>query len=93
MLWNEVKRKISAEGDKRFKLDHSPFALVKGGFFDAVMQVVEKSQELKIFVDKWRYKQAFMEKHKKLKVSTLRKRNFRKMEALIAFKNWAGLSS
>ncbi|KAL0315066.1 UNVERIFIED_CONTAM: Pentatricopeptide repeat-containing protein [Sesamum calycinum] len=98
MLWNEVKRKISAEGDKRFKLDHSLvdaflYALVKGGFFDAVMQVVEKSQELKIFVDKWRYKQAFMEKHKKLKVSTLRKRNFRKMEALIAFKNWAGLSS
>ncbi|KAK4430079.1 Pentatricopeptide repeat-containing protein [Sesamum alatum] len=98
MLWNEVKRKISADGEKRFKLDHSLvdaflYALVKGGFFDAVMQVVEKSQEMKIFVDKWRYKQAFMEKHKKLKVSKLRKRNFRKTESLIAFKNWAGLSS
>lgn len=98
MLWNEVKRKISAEGEKRFKLDNSLvdaflYALVKGGFFDAVMQVVEKSQEMKIFVDKWRYKQAFMETHKKLKVSKLRKRNFRKMEALIAFRNWAGLST
>ncbi|KAK6133946.1 hypothetical protein DH2020_032304 [Rehmannia glutinosa] len=98
MLWNEVKRRISAEGDKKFKLDNSLvdaflYALVKGGFFDAVMQVVEKSQEMRIFVDKWRYKQAFMEKHKKLKVSKLRKRNFRKMESLIAFKNWAGLSS
>ncbi|PIN11120.1 hypothetical protein CDL12_16280 [Handroanthus impetiginosus] len=98
MLWNEVKRKISAEGEKRLKLDNSLvdaflYALVKGGFFDAVMQVVDKSQEMKIFVDKWRYKQAFMETHKKLKVSKLRKRNFRKMEALIAFKNWAGLSA
>ncbi|XP_009622993.1 pentatricopeptide repeat-containing protein At1g69290-like [Nicotiana tomentosiformis] len=98
MLWNEVKRKISTEGEKKFKLDNSLvdaflYALVKGGFFDAVMQVVEKSQEMKIFVDKWRYKQAFMEKHKKLRVSKLRRRNRSKMDALIAFKNWAGLSA
>lgn len=98
MLWNDVKRKISIEGEKKFKLETSLvdaflYALVKGGFFDAVMQVVEKSQAAKIFVDKWRYKQAFMETHKKLKVSKLRKRNFRKMEALIAFKNWAGLNA
>ncbi|KAL6983340.1 hypothetical protein U1Q18_016728 [Sarracenia purpurea var. burkii] len=98
MLWNEVKRSVSLDGEKKFKLDHSLvdaflYALVKGGFFDAVMQIVEKSQEMKIFVDKWRYKQAFMENHKKLKVSKLRKRNLRKMEALIAFKNWAGLSA
>nr|GLL33906.1 pentatricopeptide repeat-containing protein At1g69290 [Ipomoea trifida] len=98
MLWTEVKRKISANGERRFKLDNSLvdaflYALVKGGFFDAVMQVVEKSQEAKIFVDKWRYKQAFMEKHKKLRVSKLRRRNFRKMESLIAFKNWAGLNA
>ncbi|KAH6797822.1 Pentatricopeptide repeat superfamily protein [Perilla frutescens var. hirtella] len=98
MLWNEVRRKISGEGERRFELDNSLvdaflYALVKGGFFDAVMQVVEKSQEMKIFVNKWRYKQAFMEKHKKLKVWKLKKRNTRKMEALIAFKNWAGLSS
>ncbi|GLT66083.1 hypothetical protein SLA2020_384730 [Shorea laevis] len=98
MLWNEVKRKITVDGEKGIKLDHNLvdaflYALVKGGFFDAVMQVVEKSQEMKIFVDKWRYKQAFMENHKKLKVAKLRKRNFRKMEALIAFKNWAGLNA
>lgn len=98
MLWNEVKRKVSVEGEKKFKLETSLvdaflYALVKGGFFDAVMQVVEKSQEVKIFVDKWRYKQAFMETHKKLKVSKMRKRNHRKMEALIAFKNWAGLNA
>lgn len=48
---------------------------------------------MKIFVDKWRYKQAFMEKHKKLRVSKLRRKNRGKMEALIAFKNWAGLSA
>jgi hypothetical protein len=48
---------------------------------------------MKIFVDKWRYKQAFMETHKKLKVARLRKKNIRKMEALIAFKNWAGLNA
>lgn len=98
MLWNEVKRKVSAEGETKLKLDSSLvdaflYALVKGGFFDAVMQVVEKSQEMKIFVDKWRYKQAFMEKHKKLRVSKLRRKNRGKMEALIAFKNWAGLSA
>ncbi|XP_073294176.1 pentatricopeptide repeat-containing protein At1g69290 [Primulina huaijiensis] len=98
LLWNEVKRKVFGEGEKRLKLDNSLvdaflFALVRGGFFDAVMQVVEKSQEMKIFVDKWRYKQAFMENHKKLRVSNLRRRNFRKMESLIAFKNWAGLST
>ncbi|KAJ8565773.1 hypothetical protein K7X08_008349 [Anisodus acutangulus] len=40
-----------------------------------LMQVVEKSQEMKIFVDKWRYKQAFMEKHKKLRISKLRRKN------------------
>ncbi|PON64664.1 Pentatricopeptide repeat [Trema orientale] len=98
MLWNEVKRNVSIDGEKGIKFDHNLvdaflYALVKGGFFDAVMQVVEKSQEMKIFVDKWRYKHAFMETHKKLKVAKLRKRNFRKMEALIAFKNWAGLSA
>jgi hypothetical protein len=47
---------------------------------------------LKIFVDKWRNKQSFMETNKKLKVTKLRKRNFRKMDALTAFKNWAGLN-
>lgn len=98
MLWNEVKRRVSADDCIGFKLDHSLidaflYALVKGGFFDAVMQVVDKSRELKIFVDKWRYKQAFMENHKKLKISKLRRKNFKKMEALIAFKNWAGLSA
>lgn len=98
MLWNEVKRKVSSDGQKGVKFDHTLvdaflYALVKGGFFDAVMQVVEKTQEMKIFVDKWRYKQAFMETHKKLKVAKLRKRNFRKMESLVAFKNWAGLNA
>ena len=98
MLWNEVKRRISADGEKGVKFDHNLvdaflYALVKGGFFDAVMQVVEKYQEMKIFVDKWRYKQAFMEVHKKLRVTKLRKRNIRKMEAVIAFKNWAGLNA
>lgn len=98
MMWNEVKKRTLINGDKRFKLDTNLvdaflYALVKGGFFDAVMQVVEKSQEMKIFVDKWRYKQVFMEKHKKLRVQKLRKRNFKKMEALVAFKNWAGLST
>lgn len=98
MLWNEVKRKLSADGPKGIKFDQNLvdaflYAMVKGGFFEAVMQVVEKSKEMKIFVDKWRYKQAFMEKHKKLKVARLRKKNFRKMEALIAFKNWAGLNA
>ncbi|KAI4328545.1 hypothetical protein L6164_020889 [Bauhinia variegata] len=98
MLWNEVKRKLSSDGQKGVKFDHSLvdaflYAMVKGGFFDAAMQVVEKSTEMKVFVDKWRYKQAFMETHKKLKVAKLRKRNLRKMEALTAFKNWAGLSA
>ncbi|XP_015895160.3 pentatricopeptide repeat-containing protein At1g69290 [Ziziphus jujuba] len=98
MLWNEVKRNLSVDGEKGLKFDQNLvdaflYALIKGGFFDAAMQVVEKSQEMKIFVDKWRYKQAFMETHKKLKVAKLRKRNFRKMEALVAFKNWAGLNA
>jgi pentatricopeptide repeat protein len=98
MLWNEVKRKVPTDGQKGVRFNHNLvdaflYALVKGGFFDVVMQVVEKSQEMKIFVDKWRYKQAFMETHKKLKVKKLRRRNFRKMEALIAFKNWAGLNA
>lgn len=98
MLWNEVKRRISTDGRKGVKFDHNLvdaflYSMVKGGFFDAAMQVVEKSQEMKIFVDKWRHKQAFMETHKKLRVAKLRRRNFKKMEALIAFKNWAGLSA
>lgn len=90
ILWSEVRRKGAALGHA--SLDGFLFALVKGGFFDAAMQVVEMAQELKIFVDKWRHKQAFMENHKKLRVAKLRKRNFRKMEALVAFKNWAGLN-
>ncbi|PNX72962.1 pentatricopeptide repeat-containing protein at1g69290-like protein [Trifolium pratense] len=74
MLWNEVKRNLSVDRPKRIKFDQNLvdaflYAMVKGGFFDAVMQVVEKSKEMKIFVDKWRYKQAFMETHKKLKVA------------------------
>lgn len=98
LLWNEARRKVSPETGKGLKFDHSLvdaflYAMVKGGFFDAAMQVVEKAQEVKVFVDKWRYKQAFMETHKKLRVNKLRKRNMKKMEALIAFKNWAGLNS
>ncbi|XP_057963218.1 pentatricopeptide repeat-containing protein At1g69290 [Malania oleifera] len=98
MLWNEVKRRIVTDGEKGMKFEHNLvdaflYALVKGGFFDAVMQVVDKSQQMKVFVDKWRYKQAFMENHKKLKVSKLRRRNIRKMDALIAFKNWVGLNA
>ncbi|KAI4379209.1 hypothetical protein MLD38_005535 [Melastoma candidum] len=97
LLWNEVKKKVSAEeGEIKFShslVDAFLYALVKGGFFDAVMQVVQKSQDMKIFMDKWRYKQAYMETHKKLKVGKLRKRNQRKMEALVAFKNWAGLNT
>lgn len=98
MLWNEVKKKVSAETGAGLKFDHYLvdaflYAMVKGGFFDAVMQVVEKAQEMKVFVDKWRYKQAFMETHKKLRVNKLRKRNMRKMEALVAFKNWVGLNA
>ncbi|KVI05474.1 Pentatricopeptide repeat-containing protein, partial [Cynara cardunculus var. scolymus] len=54
MMWNDVKRRASFNSEKSFKLDHGLvdaflYALVKGGFFDAVMQVVEKSQEMKIF--------------------------------------------
>ncbi|KAK7348782.1 hypothetical protein VNO80_23456 [Phaseolus coccineus] len=98
MLWNEVKRKLSMDGQKGIKFDQNLvdaflYAMVKGGFFDAVMQVVEKANEMKIFVDKWRYKQAFMQTHKKLRVAKLRKKKFRKMEAIIAFKNWAGLNA
>lgn len=98
MLWHEVKWKVTTDGERGIKLDSNLvdaflYALVKGGFFDAVMQVVEKTKDTKIFVDKWKYKQAFMETHKKLKVAKLRKRNYRKMESLIAFKNWAGLNA
>ncbi|XP_074274795.1 pentatricopeptide repeat-containing protein At1g69290 [Silene latifolia] len=97
LLWNDVKKHMAASYSKGFKLNHSLtdailYALVKGGFFDAVMEVVDISQGMKIFVDKWRYKQAFMETHKKLKIAKLRRKNVRKMEALIAFKNWAGLN-
>ncbi|KAK3165672.1 hypothetical protein QOZ80_1AG0036220 [Eleusine coracana subsp. coracana] len=88
ILWTEVRK--GAEFNHEL-IDAFLYALVKGGFFDMAMQVIEKAQECKIYVDKWRHKQAFMETHKKLKVAKLRKRNFRKMEALIAFKNWAGL--
>ncbi|KAL6614352.1 hypothetical protein ACP70R_036622 [Stipagrostis hirtigluma subsp. patula] len=91
ILWTEVRRR-GAEFNHEL-IDAFLYALVKGGFFDMAMQVIEKAQECKIFVDKWRHKQAFMETHKKLKVAKLRKRNFRKMEALIAFKNWAGLNT
>ncbi|RCV27690.1 hypothetical protein SETIT_5G344900v2 [Setaria italica] len=91
ILWTEVRRK-GAEFNHEL-IDAFLYALVKGGFFDMAMQVIDKAQEFKIFIDKWRYKQAFMETHKKLKVAKLRKRNFRKMEALVAFKNWAGLNT
>ncbi|OVA04977.1 Pentatricopeptide repeat [Macleaya cordata] len=98
LLWTEVRKRVSINEGSGLKFNQSLvdaflYALVKGGFFDAVMQVVEKAQEMRIFVDKWRYKQAFMETHKKLKVAKPRKRNYRKMEALVAFKNWAGLSA
>jgi pentatricopeptide repeat protein len=91
ILWTEVRRKGTEFNHEL--IDAFLYALVKGGFFDMAMQVIEKAQEFKIFIDKWRYKQAFMETHKKLKVAKLRKRNFRKMEALVAFKNWAGINT
>ncbi|KAI3906701.1 hypothetical protein MKW92_011499, partial [Papaver armeniacum] len=97
-LWMEVRSQVSKSEDNRLKFGNQLieaflYALVKGGFFDAVMQVVDKTQEMRIFVDKWRYKQVFMEIQKKLKLKKLRKRNYRKMEALVAFKNWVGIST
>ncbi|KAK9107268.1 hypothetical protein Syun_023279 [Stephania yunnanensis] len=98
ILWIEVRKRLSKDVVNVLYFDHNLvdaflYALVRGGYFDAVMQVVQKSQDLKIFVDKRRYKQAFMETHKKLKISKLKRRSFRKMEALIAFRNWAGLNA
>ncbi|CAN6452802.1 unnamed protein product [Victoria cruziana] len=98
MLWTEIRRRPAMKEKTNIKFDHNLidaflYALIKGGFFDAAMQVVEKAQELKIFVDKWRYKQAFMETHKKLRLAKIRKRSFRKLEALISFKNWVGLNA
>ncbi|RZC89623.1 hypothetical protein C5167_027165 [Papaver somniferum] len=97
-LWMEVRSQASKSEDNRLKFGNQLveaflYALVKGGFFDAVMQVVDKTQEMRIFVDKWRYKQVFMEIQKKLKLKKLRKRNYRKMEALVAFKNWVGINT
>ncbi|KAF8079746.1 hypothetical protein N665_1003s0008 [Sinapis alba] len=91
VLWKEFK-----EG--KTKLDHALAdaflnALVRGGFFGTAMQVVEKCQEMKMFVDKWRYKAAFMETLKKLRLPKLRKRKMKKIEFLDAFKNWVGITT
>ncbi|KAH0897391.1 hypothetical protein HID58_046959 [Brassica napus] len=91
VLWKEFK-----EG--KAKLDHALAdaflnSLVKGGFFGTAMQVVEKCKEMKIFVDKWRYKAAFMEALKKLRLPKLRKRKMKKVEFLDAFRNWVGLTT
>ncbi|XP_031501446.1 pentatricopeptide repeat-containing protein At1g69290 [Nymphaea colorata] len=98
MLWTQIRKRPAMKEQTNIKFDHNLidaflYALIKGGFFDAAMQVVEKAQEMKIFVDKWRYKQAFMESHKKLKLAKIRKKSFRKLEALISFKNWVGLNA
>ncbi|RID74744.1 hypothetical protein BRARA_B01830 [Brassica rapa] len=91
VLWKEFK-----EG--KTKLDHALAdaflnALVRGGFFGTAMQVVEKCREMKIFVDKWRYKAAFMETLKKLRLPKLRKRKMKKVEFLDAFRNWVGITT
>ena len=91
VLWKEFK-----EG--KAKLDHALAdaflnALVKGGFFGTAMQVVEKCKEMKIFVDKWRYKAAFMEALKKHRLPKLRKRKMKKVEFLDAFRNWVGITT
>ncbi|CAG7893129.1 unnamed protein product [Brassica rapa] len=91
VLWKEFK-----EG--KTKLDHALAdaflnALVRGGFFGTAMQVVEKCKEMKIFVDKWRYKAAFMETLKKLRLPKLRKRKMKKVEFLDAFRNWVGITT
>ncbi|ESQ28354.1 hypothetical protein EUTSA_v10018264mg [Eutrema salsugineum] len=91
VLWKEFK-------DRKTKLDHALAdaflnALVKGGFFGTAMQVVEKCQEMKIFLDKWRYKAAFMERLKNLRLPKLRKKKMRKILFLDAFKNWVGLTT
>lgn len=101
LLWKEMRTRTAralGKGIEAFKIDRDLldaflYSLVKGGFFDAAMEVVEKMKELKMFVDKWRYKQVYMETHKKLNLSRLKKRNFRKVQAIIAFKSWLGLSS
>ncbi|KAL1218509.1 Pentatricopeptide repeat-containing protein [Cardamine amara subsp. amara] len=92
VLWKEFK------DSKKAKLDHALAdaflnALVKGGFFGTALQVIDKCQEMKIFVDKWRYKAAFMETQKKLRLPKSRKKKMKKIEFLDAFKNWAGLTT
>ncbi|CAN8314045.1 unnamed protein product [Cochlearia groenlandica] len=91
VLWKEFK-------DKEERLDHALAdaflnALVKGGFFGTALQVIERCKEMKIFVDKWRYKAAFLEAQKKLRLPKLKKRKAKKIEYIDAFKNWVGLST
>ncbi|GLJ22226.1 hypothetical protein SUGI_0417790 [Cryptomeria japonica] len=101
LLWAEMKKRMAHAQERgiealtlnRDLIDAFLLALVKGGFFDAAMEVVEKMQELKIFVDKWRYKHVYLETHKKLKLARLKKKSFQKVQAIIAFKNWVGLST
>ncbi|KAK1272459.1 Pentatricopeptide repeat-containing protein [Acorus gramineus] len=94
LLWTEARKRGFLT---TVKLDHDLvdaflYGLVKGGFFDAVMQVVQMAQEMKVFVDKWKHRQAFMEKHKSLNLNKLRRKSTRRVEAVIAFKNWVGLN-
>jgi hypothetical protein len=49
-VWTEVRRKGTEFNHEL--VDASLYALVKGGFFGMAMQVTEKAQEFKIFVDK-----------------------------------------
>eukprot|EP00252_Welwitschia_mirabilis_P014042 TRINITY_DN31069_c0_g1_i1.p1 TRINITY_DN31069_c0_g1~~TRINITY_DN31069_c0_g1_i1.p1 ORF type:complete len:702 (+),score=119.04 TRINITY_DN31069_c0_g1_i1:273-2378(+) len=101
LLWRELRNRIARALSKGIEppkigyalLDAFLYAMVKGGFFEAAMEIVHEMQELKIFTDKWRYKQVFMEVDKKLRSPKMRKRNFRKVQAILAFKNWLGLTS
>ncbi|KAL5702230.1 hypothetical protein ACHQM5_027471 [Ranunculus cassubicifolius] len=97
-LWGEMKALASSSSMKfdQELLDSVLYTFVRGGFFLRANEVVEMMEAGHMFIDKYKYRTIFLKYHKTMykkknpKVQT--EAQFKRREAALAFKKWAGLN-
>ncbi|XP_020600361.1 pentatricopeptide repeat-containing protein At1g03100, mitochondrial [Phalaenopsis equestris] len=97
-LWGEMKVLASSGSVKLDQelLDLFLYCFVRGGFFLRAMEVIEKMEAERMFIDKYKYRSLWLKYHRTLykgkapKIQT--EAQYKRREAGLGFKKWIGLT-
>lgn len=102
ILWGEIKRSLEYGILSDLKssddlLECLVVNLLKGGYFERVMEVIDFMSKNGMCSDKWKYRRVFLELHRELyrnlKVSdTSTEAQSKRLEHVKAFRDWAGIN-